>query len=84
MIARYTLILTMPEAVQRLSVDRGYDFRDILASVIDGARDLVRCGNGSDSESRRRNHESLIDKDLRPDRVVHRHERQIIVVVDLP
>ena len=40
-IARYTLILTMSEAVQRLSVERGYDFRDILASVIDGSREVL-------------------------------------------
>ena len=36
------------------------------------------------AELRRRDHESLVDEDLRPDRMVDGHQREMIVVIDLP
>ena len=83
-IARDALILPLPEAIERSSVERADDVRHVLAGVVDGACDSLRRGDRGDLEFRRRNHESLIDEDLRPDRVVDSHERQMIVVIHLP
>ena len=47
-------------------------------------RDVVRRLDRGDAKFRRRNHETLVDKNLRARRMVHRHEREIVVVVNLP
>ena len=47
-------------------------------------RDVVRRGNGGDAKLRRRNHEAFVHKNLGSSRMIDRHQRQIIVVVDLP
>ncbi len=44
----------------------------------------MRRGDRGDAKSRRWNHEALVDKNLRADGMVNRHQRQIVVVVDLP
>ena len=84
MIAGYALILAAAKAIESLSVERADDIGDVLAVVIDGASNLVRRGNGGDAKFGGRNHEALIDKDLRALRMIHRHQRQVVVIVDFP
>ena len=84
MIARHALELAAAEAAHGFSVERADQVRDVLAGVIHRARDVVRRCDRGDAKFRRRNHEALVDKNLRAGRMIDRHEREIVVVVDFP
>src|ERR1700722_10112356 len=84
MVARDALILSAAEAGRSFSVERVDEGGDILASIVDGMCDVVRCSNRGDAKFQRRNHEALIDKNLGASRMVDGHERQIIVIVNFP
>src|SRR5207247_1716239 len=84
MVARQTLKLAATECVQRISIERLYDVGDVLAIVVYRTRDVVRSGDRGDAELCRRNHKALIDEDFGASRMVNRHEREIIVVINFP
>src|SRR5208282_1916011 len=84
MIPRYTLILAASKAGKGLSVERANDVGNVLACVVDGPDNFMRRRNGREAQLQRRNYETLIDKNLRAHRVVDGHERQIVVVINLP
>ena len=65
MIASDALELAAPETAHGFSVERADEVGDILAVVIHRARNVVRSCDRGDAEFRRRNHEALIDKNLR-------------------
>src|SRR3984957_18122970 len=84
MIAGYSLILASAEAGQRLTVEGANDIGDVLAGIVDGANNLVRSGDRCEAQLQGRNDEALVDKNLRAHGMVDGHERQIIVVINLP
>src|ERR1700722_9447874 len=84
MVARDSLILAAAESGERPTIQRADDVRDVLAVVVGGASNLVRSGYRSETKLRGWNHESLVDVYFRAGRMVDRHERDAIVVVDLP
>ena len=83
-IAGHALILPQSETVDDPIVDGAHDIGDILALIIERARDRVRRLHGSDGGLHRRNGETLVHEDLRSCGMIDRHQREIIVVVDLP
>src|ERR1700728_2232168 len=84
MIARYALILAASKAREGFSVERTNDFGNVLAGVVDGPGNFVRRSDGREAQLQRRNYETFIDKNLRTHGMVDGHERQIIIVINLP
>src|ERR1700683_4484090 len=84
MVASDTLVFSAAETGRSFSVEGADEIGNVLASIIDGARDFVRRGHRGDTQLQRRNHETLIDKNLGADWMVDRHEGKIIVIVNFP
>src|ERR1700722_19101900 len=84
MIAGYALILSTAEGGYGSTVECVDNIGYVLALVVDGARNSARSGDGRDSKPQGRNHEALIDKNLSAGRMINRHERNVVVIVNFP
>src|SRR6185503_15394420 len=81
MIARYSLVTTAVKIIQVLLVKGADDTGHVVPVVIYCLGDLVRRLHGGDCQFRRRNNKASVDENISPSWMIHRHQRQLIVVI---
>src|SRR6476660_7237984 len=84
MVSGHALILAASEGIEIFAIQGADCVGNVGTVVIDSTYDFVRRLDGCDLQLGGRDDKPLVYKDVGTSRMIHRHQRQVIVIVRFP